>query len=479
MKAAKKIKTFAMAALLLVSLSVCATDGLAKFSFVVFGDLNGGGCDKNQRVHEIVALMADTQGTHHLPVDFFLQTGDLIEGYARDDNSHSCFASDPGGCAYSGSVRDQLRPLLEKLNPAGLNASFFPVVGNHDYNASWYPDPCNNTICDLLNLDAAGIYSTYINHGDQLQADGLYPHTLNNGDICEDADAYRTDFYYSFVYQNSYFIILNLNQDYYNMLSCHNTRVPDGYDGCYDYCSDEALLMDADRLSTCYRVYHYDWLVSELRKAQAGNYAHIFVFGHAPLLSSGDSHRPTVGAPNIRALLEQYGVDIYFNGHNHAYERTHPVRGDQIDATGTTYITAGTGGAAVDGNTGDWFSARRIHDWAQYWNYYPHTTSYLVITVEETQVTGDVYTLDTSLTPADTDHFVLGTALPSCSEQGGNLCGSGQTCNGNEVGSSDSGICCLGTCESSPDPSPDTDNSGDQSGTRGSGSSSCFIDSIR
>lgn len=58
-------------------------------------------------------------------------------------------------------------------------------------------------------------------------------------------------------------------------------------------------------------------------------------------------------------LFDQYAVDLVINGHNHCYERTHPVRdgvpttevaaGGVIEpaAHGTTYITAGGGGQAA------------------------------------------------------------------------------------------------------------------------------------
>jgi hypothetical protein len=54
-------------------------------------------------------------------------------------------------------------------------------------------------------------------------------------------------------------------------------------------------------------------------------------------------------------LFDRYGVDLVINGHNHGYERTHPLRAGQVTAQaptgatvqaaqGTTYVTAGGGG---------------------------------------------------------------------------------------------------------------------------------------
>lgn len=67
---------------------------------------------------------------------------------------------------------------------------------------------------------------------------------------------------------------------------------------------------------------------------------------------SDGGHRDRWGA-----LLDEFTVDLVINGHNHGYERTHPVRsgvpvreapvGGTIDsAQGTTYLTAGGGGQA-------------------------------------------------------------------------------------------------------------------------------------
>jgi len=64
---------------------------LHAFSIVVFGDLNGGGCDRNDRVNRIVQKMNAETG-----IDFFISTGDIIDGFP-DNNGDitSCFATDP------------------------------------------------------------------------------------------------------------------------------------------------------------------------------------------------------------------------------------------------------------------------------------------------------------------------------------------------------------------------------------------------
>jgi len=184
--------------------------------------------------------------------------------------------------------------------------------------------------------------------------------------------AFSQWFFYSFTYRNSYFIVLKLNNDYDNMISACNSHP--GFPDCASYCSAETLAGDAARNASCWGgAEQFDFLRDELRRAQA--YEHIFVFGHAPLLGSGENHGPTANAEVFRALFDASNVDFYFNGHNHGYERTHPVRAAMIDPTGTTYVTVGSGRA---------------------------NTLYMKVHVSGARVTGQVKSLSGGTTPVDT-----------------------------------------------------------------------------
>jgi len=49
-------------------------------------------------------------------------------------------------------------------------------------------------------------------------------------------------------------------------------------------------------------------------------------------------------------LFEQYGVDMVFNGHDHHYERTCPIRAGQCSSAqegGVVYYVTGGGGAPL------------------------------------------------------------------------------------------------------------------------------------
>lgn len=75
-----------------------------------------------------------------------------------------------------------------------------------------------------------------------------------------------------------------------------------------------------------------------------------FVFYHHPFYT-GSSHSAEGAAFMKEAFLdvfEETGVDVVFCGHNHLYERTAPLRSDQIvaDGEGIVYIVTGAGGVS-------------------------------------------------------------------------------------------------------------------------------------
>lgn len=370
-------------------------DGGDEFTFVVFGDLNGGGCERNARVARLVALMAA-----ETDVAFYVNTGDLIDGGYATGSETTCFARDPatagigspacGGGVPSGNVAAILAPLKERTPRQGLASSFYPVIGNHDDNwgDGWYPDPCGDGICSFLEPRRP---ADFLNH--------------TSGDICSTirtSSAYGRDFYYSFAYKNSYFIILRLNSDDWNMISSCNSHP--GYASCGAYCSDPALADDPVRNDSCWGgVKQFDWLRAELAQARA-TYQHIYVFGHAVLLGSGDSHGPTSEAAIFRDLLETQGVDVYFNGHNHAYERTLRVRGSQPDPTGTMYLTVGPAGAPFDYVNGGWFTAASYERWASAGaqGFDDKMATYVKVRVRGATTSGEVRSLGVPGGPADT-----------------------------------------------------------------------------
>lgn len=84
----------------------------------------------------------------------------------------------------------------------------------------------------------------------------------------------------------------------------------------------------------------YNWLVQDFEKAVKNrkNVPWIFLVGHRPMFSSDldgwGAHRPGAYFQSIiEPLLVKYGVDVYWSGHQHCYERTWPM----INGTSVTY----------------------------------------------------------------------------------------------------------------------------------------------
>ena len=383
----------------------------ASFSFIVFGDLNGGGCQRNDRVNRIVQKM-----NNEANIDFFISTGDLIDGYAANNGDiTSCFATDPftvnaSQCSNgipNGNVRQMLAPILDRTPQLGLQFSFYPVIGNHDDNwgSGWYPSPCGDGICELLHKDGetdSSMIGRYIND-----------HAYDN--ICSldpNVSSHSEPFYYAFEYQNNYFIILNQNNDYFGMLSCNG--LPSSHASCEEYCADPLLFEDPSRNNSCYSIAQFDWLRAKLDYANQNNLEHIFVFAHAPLLTSGENHGATAGAQQLRNLLEASNVDIYFNGHNHAYERSKKVLGSSENSNGTAYITVGVSGAQTDTTSSDWFTAADYRNWTSNYADLEKMATYTIVTIDGGNITGMVKSLDSSLSNdvVDTFSYISGTVLP-------------------------------------------------------------------
>ncbi|MCU0705229.1 MAG: metallophosphoesterase [Fimbriiglobus sp.] len=101
----------------------------------------------------------------------------------------------------------------------------------------------------------------------------------------------------------------------------------------------------------------YKWLDKELGNSTA---KWKVCYHHHPCYSSdendyGDTWKAssTRGAPRHKHLIklyEKHNVDLAMNGHIHAYERTHPIRGEKVNRkTGVTYLTSGGGGGGLEG----------------------------------------------------------------------------------------------------------------------------------
>eukprot|EP01059_Diplonema_ambulator_P023420 TRINITY_DN3890_c0_g3_i1.p1 TRINITY_DN3890_c0_g3~~TRINITY_DN3890_c0_g3_i1.p1 ORF type:complete len:430 (+),score=90.85 TRINITY_DN3890_c0_g3_i1:67-1356(+) len=92
----------------------------------------------------------------------------------------------------------------------------------------------------------------------------------------------------------------------------------------------------------------YTWLEQDLKKVDRKVTPWLVVGLHAPWYNSNVNHQNETEEWGMRKsmepLLHQYGVDILFCGHVHAYERSHPVYNYVLTPGAMTEINIGDGG---------------------------------------------------------------------------------------------------------------------------------------
>jgi uncharacterized repeat protein (TIGR01451 family) len=220
---------------------------------------------------------------------------------------------------------------------------YYIVVGNHDLGSGG--DRAN-----LLADDAAGRYSGNIDGGDALQYYNNYYFSLNGPTGVDpqyvfNGDAYKTDgFYfsykgktydspqaiaafrdsttvdmgrgkkrqidymsnYSFDYGNAHFVFLDANPHLFNAIFTHTPVYKDAPYGFPEY-------------PTKLR----DWLINDLdRSSQPWK---IVVF-HQAAFTSGNLTLQNNQMRHIAKVLEDHGVNLVYNGHEHNYQRSLPLR---------------------------------------------------------------------------------------------------------------------------------------------------------
>ena len=95
------------------------------------------------------------------------------------------------------------------------------------------------------------------------------------------------------------------------------------------------------------------WLENDLA-ANENSMWKIVIF-HRPAYSSGGGldGAQTDWVP----LFDNYHVDLAISGHHHCYERTHPIKNNQISDNGTVYVVSGGWGAPLHSGNPEWFTA--------------------------------------------------------------------------------------------------------------------------
>lgn len=97
-----------------------------------------------------------------------------------------------------------------------------------------------------------------------------------------------------------------------------------------------------------------DWLEADLAAAEA---PWTIAFLHEPPYSSNDAHGSSLRAQRFSPILEAAGVDLVLAAHDHAYERSFPLRdgeptlraNETAKGAGTVYVVSGGGGESLYG----------------------------------------------------------------------------------------------------------------------------------
>lgn len=116
--------------------------------------------------------------------------------------------------------------------------------------------------------------------------------------------------WYSFDYGNAHFVVLN------------DTSTAD-------------LIANAQRT----------WLRADLTAVDRTMTPWVFVMHHSPMYTCATAHGPELSLrASWQPLFDEFGVDFVFNGHNHEYERSLPIRGFASGTTEGQVQPAGTNG---------------------------------------------------------------------------------------------------------------------------------------
>ncbi len=114
----------------------------------------------------------------------------------------------------------------------------------------------------------------------------------------------------------------------------------------FDYASARIAIIDTELDEATLRDVVAPWLQGVLAEADT---LWRFVVFHRPPYTAG-AHLPSEEVQRaIAPVLESTGVDVVFNGHEHMYERTHPIRDGKRaeDGHGVVYVVSGAGGAML------------------------------------------------------------------------------------------------------------------------------------
>eukprot|EP01038_Epipyxis_sp_PR26KG_P011236 gene11236-15077_t len=256
------------------------------FSFFVFGDL---GVTNGDPSTQYINNNKDS-------VNLIWHAGDV--GYADDSFLHL-------GCAVQFCYEDTFDTYLNNVEPWASEKPYMVAVGNHEAD-------CHDPAC-LLDKDRRNKLSNFTAYNDRFRM----PSPESKGTL---------NMHYSFNYGNVHFITIDTETGFPGAPEETRYVLP-----CGGF---------AEQLN---------WLEQDLIKANSERSIRpwIFASGHRPFYNGDSINTGLQGA--MEELFYKYGVDVYFAGHEHSYERDYPTyqgvpEKTYNDPSATTHLLIGGAG---------------------------------------------------------------------------------------------------------------------------------------
>ena len=286
--------------------------------------------------------------------DFIVDTGDNVYNEGTEDNYRDFFFP----------VFNSDRDSNETGAPILRSLLFFPVDGNHDQGST-------GVSANLLADNAAPAFSGNLSGGDALSFfnDFYFPQNGPTGYDIQyawngDTQA-ATGFHFTYqgnTYTSPAAIAAFRASTKVDTGSGPSTQIDHQSNYSFDYGTAHFLYLDADPhlfndnlpstnaynapppVFTAYPTALGQWVINDLDSSK--QLWKIVVY-HQPAFSSGDATIVNNQMRAVAKLLEDHGVNIVFNGHEHNYQRTLPIRSTSRTA-GPVSTTAGTPAVYVD-----------------------------------------------------------------------------------------------------------------------------------
>ena len=313
--------------------------------------------DYEARIAHLINNAANLQ-VPHVPSrpapDFIINTGDNVYNEGTEDNYRDFFFP----------VYNSDQDSNETGAPILRSTLFVPVAGNHDLGST-------GVSANLLADNSAPTYSGSMSGGDGLVyfTDLYMPQNGPKGfdlqyqwNVNTSTPDNFTFSYQGLNYNSPTAIAAFRNSTKVDTGKGPSTQIDHQSNFSYDYGTAHIVYLDANphlfnnvypggspynTASTTFVPYPTalaQWLIQDLDSSKQ---PWKIVVYHQPAFTSGDASIFVNQMRTVAKLLEDHGVNLVFNGHDHNYQRTRPLRATARTASALS-TTAGTPAVYVD-----------------------------------------------------------------------------------------------------------------------------------